>query len=111
LSFLHPPVGILFAQNREICDANLRLAEMFGWPRERLIGQSLAGLYPSIVEFDRIGDKLTDLLRVSGHYADERIMKRRNGDLFWCRVEAARYSPRHRSATRSGHFFCIRNGS
>lgn len=89
LSFLHAPVGILFAENRVIRDANLHVCEMFGWPRDELTGQSLECLYPSRVEFDRIGANVPDLLRVSGRYADERIMKRRNGELFWCRVRGS----------------------
>ena len=59
---------------------------MFGCPTEDLIGQSFLALYPSAGEFERTGARIVPIMNASGHYSDERIMKRANNDLFWCRV-------------------------
>jgi PAS domain S-box-containing protein len=84
--FEHAPLGLVVSRRRTIARCNLRFCEMFDWPRERLEGRSLAMLYPSADEFQRIGEIGLARMRRSGCYDDERIMKRRDGTLFWCRV-------------------------
>jgi DNA-binding CsgD family transcriptional regulator len=37
-------------------------------------------------EFERTGARIAPILNQRGHYSDERIMKRANGELFWCHV-------------------------
>ena len=65
--------------NRHVC-------EMFGASRELLIGQSFQILYPSPDEYERLGARMAPILNARGHYADNRIMKRANGETFWCHV-------------------------
>ena len=43
-------------------------------------------LYPSAVEFERTGSRITPILNRHGTYADDRIMKRASGETFWCHV-------------------------
>jgi DNA-binding CsgD family transcriptional regulator len=59
---------------------------MFGASRELLIGASFQVLYPSAIEFERTGSRIAPILNRSGTYADDRIMKRANGETFWCHV-------------------------
>ena len=59
---------------------------MFGASRELLIGQSFQVLYPSADEYERLGARMAPILNAKGHYADDRIMKRANGEVFWCHV-------------------------
>ena len=80
LAFERAPVGMVLSREREIVDCNQRLCEMFGATRDQLVGQSLRVLYPSAVEFERIGRRLVPILNASGRYADHRMM-RRLGDL------------------------------
>jgi PAS domain S-box-containing protein len=59
---------------------------MFGWSRELLTGQSFLVLYPSAAEYERLGQRMVPILNAKGHYADDRIMKRASGEVFWCHV-------------------------
>lgn len=93
LAFEHAPVGMVLSRERDIVDCNQRLCEMFGATRAMLVGQSLRVLYPSAVEFERIGRRLVPILNASGRYADHRMMRRLGdlhgafaGETFWCHV-------------------------
>lgn len=86
MAFDLAPVGLLVSRNRIIQSYNQAFARMFGFEAEALAGQSLACLYPSAEEFEHIGDRALEAMRNTLVYADQRIMKRRNGELFWCRV-------------------------
>jgi PAS domain S-box-containing protein len=59
---------------------------MFGWSRELLKGQSFLVLYPTAEEYERLGQRMIPILNARGRYADDRIMKRANGEVFWCHV-------------------------
>ncbi|SDN97506.1 transcriptional regulator, LuxR family [Rhodoferax sp. OV413] len=90
LAFALAPVGLVVSRNRAIVDCNQHLCEMFGADREQLIGQSFQVLYPSAVEFERTGTRITLTMDAKGHYADDRIMQRVDGrlkgEVFWCHV-------------------------
>lgn len=59
---------------------------MFGYTTKELVGQSFRVLYPTIDEFERTGARIVPIMSAKGHYSDERIMKRADGELFWCHV-------------------------
>ena len=80
------PVGLCVSRNRAIVDCNQQLCEMFGWSHDLLVGQSFQVLYPSADEYERLGARMAPILNAKGHYADDRIMKRANGEVFWCHV-------------------------
>ena len=86
LAFNMAPVGLCLSRNRAIVDCNQQLCEMFGSSRELLIGQSFQVLYPSADEYERLGARMEPILNAKGHYADDRIMKRASGEVFWCHV-------------------------
>jgi PAS domain S-box-containing protein len=86
LAFELAPVGLCVSRNRVIVDCNQHLCEMFGWSRETLTGQSFLVLYPSPEEYERLGQRMIPILNARGHYADDRIMKRASGEVFWCHV-------------------------
>jgi PAS domain S-box-containing protein len=86
LAFELAPVGLCLSRNRVIVDCNAHLCEMFGWSRETLVGQSFLILYPTPEEYERLGRRMVPILNASGHYADDRIMKRSSGEVFWCHV-------------------------
>ena len=90
LAFEHAPVGMVLSRQRTIVDCNAHLCEMFGAVRAALVGQSFRLLYPSAIEFERIGQRMVPFLNRSGHYADNRMMRRLDGPLrgetFWCHV-------------------------
>ncbi|MEJ5991926.1 LuxR C-terminal-related transcriptional regulator [Ramlibacter sp. PS3R-8] len=86
LAFEHAPVGLCVSRNRVIVDCNAQLCDMFGWSRENLTGESFMVLYPSPEEYERLGARMVPILNAKGHYADDRIMKRASGEVFWCHV-------------------------
>ena len=86
LAFDLAPVGLVLSRNRAIVDCNQHLCDMFGASREVLMGQSFQILYPSADEYERLGAHMAPILNAKGHYADNRVMKRANGELFWCHV-------------------------
>jgi PAS domain S-box-containing protein len=86
LAFELAPVGLCVSRNRAIVDCNVQLCDMFGWSRELLTGQSFMVLYPSADEYERLGARMAPILNAKGSYADDRIMKRASGEVFWCHV-------------------------
>ena len=86
IAFELAPVGLVLSRHRVIVDCNEALAEMFRTSRELLVGQSFLMLYPTPEEFERTGERIAPVLNARGRYADDRIMKRGDGELFWCHV-------------------------
>lgn len=86
LAFEHAPIGLVLTENRVIKACNPSFAEMFHYGVTELVEQSFAILYPSHEEFVRIRDVGVEPLRRDNRYTDERIMARKDGSLFWCRV-------------------------
>ena len=98
LAFELAPIGLVLSRHRIMVDCNQRLCEMFGASRDQLVGQSFRVLYPSADEYERMGQRLTAILKTRGVYADDRIMKRVGGRLagesFWCHVTGRALNPR-----------------
>ncbi|HZV65309.1 MAG TPA: LuxR C-terminal-related transcriptional regulator [Telluria sp.] len=84
--FQHAPVGMCISVNRVIQSCNDALALMFGYARDELEEKSFLVLYPTLAEFLRTGDRIVPIMNTKGRYSDERIMRRANGELFWCHV-------------------------
>ena len=97
LAFELAPIGLVLSRHRIMIDCNQRLCEMFGASRDQLVGQSFRLLYPSADEYERMGQRLTTILKTHGVYADDRIMKRVGGRLagesFWCHVTGRALNP------------------
>ena len=86
LAFEMAPVGLVISRDRRMINCNQRLCEMFCASPELLIGQSFSLLYPSLEEYERQGQRMAPILNAKGFYSDNRIMKRANGETFWCHV-------------------------
>lgn len=87
------PIGLVLSRQRLMIDCNRELLAMFGASRDQLIGQSFEILYPSADEFERTGARIVASLDAAGRYADERVMKRVSGELFWCHVSGRALDP------------------
>jgi PAS domain S-box-containing protein len=85
-AFQLAPVGLVLSRERMIEDCNDEVCRIFGTTRPALIGQSFQVLYPTAAEFERTGERIVPVMNARGLYSDERIMKRANGELFWCHV-------------------------
>ena len=57
------PVGLLVAQHRQIRSYNQSFCDIFGYPPQALLGQSLAVLYPSASEFEDTGSRALIAMR------------------------------------------------
>ena len=99
LAFNLAPVGMCVSRDRVVEICNEAFARMFGYVVGELVGQPLAPLYPSLDEFAHVGNLGLPVMRDTGVYSDERIMRRKNGALFWCHVAG-------RALDRSNPFAC-----
>lgn len=80
------PLGLMLSSNRKVMTCNQRFANMFGYSVAELCGQDLGILYPSEVEYQRIGERGLQVMTQMGEYHDERLMRRRDGMTQWFRV-------------------------
>ena len=85
-AFEFAPIGLVLSRHRLMIDCNRAALAMFRAGREQLIGQSFRVLYPTQGEYERTGERILASLDVDGRYADERVMRRTDGELFWCHV-------------------------
>jgi PAS domain S-box-containing protein len=86
IAFDLAPIGMVLSRHRLVVDCNQQVLAMFGAQRDELIGQSFAVMYPSADEYERTGARITASLDREGRYADDRVMRRASGELFWCHV-------------------------
>ena len=93
LAFEYAPIGLVLTENRVIRACNRTFADIFGYARDELIGQSFRVLYASSEEFEQIRDVGLSALKSGERYTDERIMPRKDGSLFWCRFRAHSLTP------------------
>jgi PAS domain S-box-containing protein len=89
------PIGLVLSRQRQIVDCNQQLLAMFAAQRDELVGRSFEVLYPTPGEFERTGERIVASLDGNGYYADERVMKRFGGELFWCHVTGRAVDPKH----------------
>jgi len=85
-AFEFAPIGLVLSRNRLMIDCNRATLAMFGAEREQLVGQSFRVLYPTQSEYERTGERIVARLDAAGRYVDERVMRRVDGELFWCHV-------------------------
>lgn len=79
-------VGVCYTRERVVVRCNRRFEEMFGYEAGSLNGHDTVMLYPSREEYDRLGRIGYGHLETHESYSDERMMRRRDGSLFWCHV-------------------------
>ena len=80
------PVGLVVSRQRVMVDCNEQVCAMFRTSRELMVSQSFKMLYPSADEYERLGRRIASIMNAHGLYSDNRIMKRANGEMFWCHV-------------------------
>jgi PAS domain S-box-containing protein len=76
-------VGIVLSVARRHEWVNEKFAQMLGYPRQVLIGQSSDHLHPDDESWQRFGNEARAALAATGSYVCERQLKRRDGGLFW----------------------------
>ncbi|MBE1283134.1 MAG: PAS domain S-box protein [Rhodobacteraceae bacterium] len=93
LAFDYAPIGLVVTENRVIRDSNLRFRDMFQYSAEELLDQLFVFLYPSEEEFLNVRHRGDETLGKGNLYWDERVMRRKDGELFWVRVRGHSFTP------------------
>lgn len=94
MAFEEAPVGIVLSEHRIIRACNRTFETMLGYDRQALLGQSFRMLYSTSEEFDRIRDVGLEPLKAEGVYSDERLVRRVDGGMLWCRFRAHSLTPK-----------------
>ena len=81
-------VGIAFTKDRAFQHANRAFEELFAWPAGGLVGQSGMAVWGTPEEYAEVGSVVGPLLSQGQSVELERRMKRRDGTLVWCRLQA-----------------------
>ena len=92
-AFALAPVGLVLSRHRLMIDCNEQMLAMFSATRDQVVGQSFECLYPTPAEFERTGARIVGQLDRRGRYADDRVMRRLDGTLFWCHVSGRALDP------------------
>ncbi len=79
-------VGIVLSLHRRHEWVNEKFAEMVGYTREELIGQSSRIIHVDDAQWESLGAVTRQALEATGTYSTERQLKRRNGELFWVQM-------------------------
>ena len=91
-------VGIAFTRDRHFQHVNPALEEMFGWPRGQLAGQAGMVVWGSAEAYQAFGSTVGPLLAQGRSVDIETEMKKYDGTLFWCRVQARPIDPANPAA-------------
>ncbi len=81
------PSGIAFlSSERKFLEINQQVALIFGYSKEALINQSTEFLYSTAHDFESLGKEAYPMLTEGQTYETERLMRRKDGSRFWCRL-------------------------
>ncbi|WP_298833849.1 PAS domain S-box protein [uncultured Piscinibacter sp.] len=86
-------LAIAFVREQRIVRINARHREMFGWSEDELRSNTLSVLWPEPSEFQRMRRQAVTKLRHRHGYECETQLKRRDGSLFWCLLQAQSVDP------------------
>jgi PAS domain S-box-containing protein len=79
-------VGIVLSVKRRHEWVNEKFAQMLGYPRQILIGQTSDYIHPDQESWLRFGVEARQALIETNNYVCELQLKRRNGELFWVQM-------------------------
>ncbi len=88
-------IGITLTREQTFVQVNRLVEEMFGWPAGGLIGQPGSVIWRSQDDYLAAGRELGGQLESGQQVETQRLMRRRDGSLFWCRMLARAVDPLH----------------
>jgi len=88
--FDHAAVGILYTRGRAVLKANPKVAELFGYASEELVGKETQTLHPSEVAFHELREKAQEVIRRSDTFTAEIPGQRKDGSAIWLRISGRR---------------------
>jgi PAS domain S-box-containing protein len=80
------PVGIAFTRERRLVSCNPKLAELFGFQVDEMVGQPARILYPSDEQYEALGKVAAPLLSKGLPFQSELFLSRRDGTQFWAKL-------------------------
>ena len=90
LIFDNAAVGILFARDRVVQRCNRRLAEIFGYRPEELVGRSTRVFYLNEADYQSHGAEAFAVVMDGGTYIGENRVRHKDGHAFWVRTTGRR---------------------
>jgi PAS domain S-box-containing protein len=87
------PVGISFAVNRHHRWVNDAFAEMLGYDKGELVGQSSLMHFDDRESWDAFGAAAYPAIAAGRTFSAERVMRRKDGRRFWCEVTGCAVDP------------------
>src|SRR6266702_4621296 len=93
-AFQDAPVGQAIASNRVITACNKAFAEIFRGKPGEFTGTTFERLYPTHTHFESAGLRVGAMLTQDRAFSDDRLMRRRDGELFWVHVRGFTYTPK-----------------
>jgi diguanylate cyclase (GGDEF)-like protein/PAS domain S-box-containing protein len=79
-------IGIIFTKSRLVQGINPHASEMFGYQENEILGRSSRIFFPDQASYDKVGTESAPLLANDQPYETEIQFRRKNGELFWCRM-------------------------
>jgi PAS domain S-box-containing protein len=86
-------LAIAFVRGQRVVRINARHRQMFGWSTEELDGATLATLWPDPADYQALRRNAVARLRQRQGYECEAQLRRRDGSLLWCRLQAQPVDP------------------
>ena len=98
--------GIAFLKDRRFIWINSKMEEMFGYQRSEVSGLTTEVFYPSYESYEQLGKDAYPLLADGQTYSSERLMKRKDGSVFWCSLSGKAIDP---SAVSKGSIWILQD--
>lgn len=80
-------VGICLVAERRFVQVNSKMLEMFGYERSEVIGRATALVHPDRPSYDAFREMARATLPRGETLHTERLMRRKDGSLFWCLMQ------------------------
>jgi len=98
-------VGIAFIKQRTIIRCNQRFAQIYGYTdTEDVLGHSSKSLYPDEHSYRDLGEKAYPVMARGEPFKTEKLMRRRDGELFWTHLTGKLVNPH---STEEGSIWII----
>lgn len=88
-------IGIAYLKDRKFVWHSRYLETMFGYSSIEISGQTTEMFYPDEESFLQLGKEAYPLLTRGKSYETERLMKRRDNELFWCKIKGKAINPKN----------------
>ena len=90
-------IGICLTREQHFIQVNPVVDEMFGWLPGTLLGQHASVVWPGAADYAAVDADLGPRLAAGEQVESERMMRRRDGSTFLCRILAKAVDPSHPS--------------